>query len=118
MADAILFCGQQGISLRGRRDDSTANSGLCNKGNFMALLEYSVRSGNAALAKHLKEAPKNALYTSKTNQNELIGCIGDHIRDSSISEINEVKWYSILCDEVTDVSVKEQVSVVIRYVDS
>ena len=55
---------------------------------------------------------------AKTNQNELKGYIGNHIRDSIISEINEVKWYSILCDEVTDVFVKEQVSVVIRCVDS
>ena len=46
------------------RDDTTADSGLCNMGNFLAFLDYSVRSGNAALAKHLKEAPKNALYTS------------------------------------------------------
>ena len=70
------------------------------------------------MAKHVNEALKNALYTSKTIQNELKGCIGDHIRDSIIGEINELKWYSILCDEVTDVSVKEQVSVAIRYVDS
>ena len=35
-----------------------------------------------------------------------------------VSQINKVKWYSILCDEVTDVSVKEQVSVAMWYVDS
>ena len=55
MADAILFCDKQCIALRGHRDDSTADSEV-NKGNFLVLLDYSARSGNAALAKHLKEA--------------------------------------------------------------
>ena len=117
MADAILFCGKQCIALRGHRDDSTADSEV-NKGNFLALLDYSIRSGNAALAKHLKEASKNAIYTSKTTQNQLIECIGDHIRHKIIQEIKQAKYYSVLCDEVVDVSTKEQVSIVLRFVDS
>ena len=76
----------------------------------MAFLDYSVRSGNAALAKHLKEASNNAIYTSKTTQNQLIECIGDHIRHKIIQEIKQAKYYSVLCDEVVDVSTKEQVS--------
>ena len=118
IADAVLFCGKQCIALRGHRDDSTADSQSYNKGNFLALLEYSVRSGNVSLAKHLKDAGKNAMYTSKTIQNEIIECIGDHIRDGIISEIKEAKWFSILCDEVTDVAIKEQMSVVLRFIDS
>ena len=117
MAEAILLCGKQCIALRGHRDDSTASSS-CNKGNFLALLDYSVKSGNAALAKHLKETGKNAIYTSKTIQNELIECIGEHIRDGIIGEIKKAKYYSLLCDEVTDVSMKEQLSIVIWFVDS
>lgn len=117
MADAILLCGQQCLALRGHRDDSTAPE-ECNKGNFRALLNYSVRSGNVALAKHLKEASKNAVYTSKTIQNDIIDCIGDHIRDKILGEIKEARWYSILCDEVTDESNREQLSVVLRFVDS
>lgn len=115
LADTILMCGQQSIALRGHRDDGTADS--CNKGNFLAILSYGIRSGNVALEKHLKEAPKNAIYTSKTIQNDLIDCIGDHIRAKIIGEVKGAKWYSILCDEATDHSNKEQVSVVLRFVD-
>ena len=116
MAEAILFCGKQCIALRGHRDDSTA-SPLRNKGNFLALLDYSVKSGNSVLAKHLEEADRNAMYTSKTIQNEIIECIGEHIREGITSEVKKAKFYSLLCDEVTDVSVKEQMSVVLRFVD-
>ena len=116
-ADAILFCGKQSIALRGHRDDSTADSEV-NKGNFLAFLDYRVRSGNAALAKHLKEASKNAIYTSKNTQNQLIECIGDHIRHIIIQEIKQAKYYSVLCVEVVDLSTKEQVSKVLKFVDS
>lgn len=117
MVDAILVCGRQCIALRGHRDDSTADP-LSNKGNFLALLDYSVRSGNTALDTHLKECGRNALYTSKTIQNDLIECIGDYLRGKILGEIKLATWYSVLCDEVTDVASKEQLSLVLRFVDA
>ena len=117
MADAILLCGRQCLPLRGHRDDSSDDE-QGNRGTFLALLEFSVRSGNTVLANHLKEASRNALYTSKTTQNQLIECIGEHIRDKILSEVREAKWYTILCDEVTDVSSQEQLSIVLRFVDT
>ena len=33
IADCLVYCGKQGIALRGHRDDSTANEST-NKGNF------------------------------------------------------------------------------------
>ena len=79
-------------------------SAFCNKGNFLAILDYSIKSGNDALAKHLNETSRNALYTSKTTQNQIIGCIGEHIRDKIITEIKEAKWYSLLCDGASNMS--------------
>ena len=72
---------QQCLPLRGHRDDSSADE-HSNRGTFLALLEFSMRSGNTVLANHLKEASRNALVTSKTTQNQLIECIGEHIRSS------------------------------------
>ena len=48
----------------------------------------------------------------------MIQIIGDCIRDKILDEIKQAKFYSILCDEVTDKSGKEQVSIVLRFVDS
>ena len=39
IADCLVYCGKQGIALRGHRDDSTANESA-NKGNFNALLFF------------------------------------------------------------------------------
>ena len=70
------------------------------------------------LAKHLEEADRNAMYTSKTIQNEIIECIGEHIREGITSEVKKAKFYFLLCDEITDVSVKEQMSFVSHHVMS
>ena len=43
------------------------------------------------MAKHLQEAGKNAMYTSKTIQNDLIECIGGHIRDKILKEVKETR---------------------------
>lgn len=40
VAKCVHFCGRQCIALRGHRDDTTA-SGDVDRGNFIALLEFS-----------------------------------------------------------------------------
>lgn len=37
IVECILYCGEQGIALRGHRDDATADCSI-NRGNFIALL--------------------------------------------------------------------------------
>ena len=68
------------------------------------------------LRHHLQSAPRNALYTSKTIQNELVHHIGSKIRGDIIREIEQAKYYTVIADEVSDVSNKEQLSIAIRYV--
>ena len=109
----IAFCGKQGLSLRGHRDDSTT-SDSDNHGNFIELVRFMTENDDV-LRKYLETAPRNALYTSKTIQNEMISVLGDAIQDKLIDEMQNA---SILADEVTDCANLEQVSVVIRFVDS
>ena len=90
---------------------------MSNQGSFLALIDYGIKSGNEILQKHLKEAARNAIYTSKTTQNQLIECIGEHIRDRMLRDVKLARWFTILCDEVVDVARKQQVSIVLRFVD-
>lgn len=58
------------------------------------------------------------LFTlGQTIQNDIILCCGDHIREKMLSEVQRAKYYSILADEVADISNTEQLSLVLRYVD-
>lgn len=70
------------------------------------------------LRTYLETSPRNAIYTSKTIQNEMIDVIGSAIEDKIIDKIQAAKFFTILADEVTDCANLEQVSLVIRFADS
>ena len=70
VAKNVHFCGKQGIALRGHRDDSTATSS--NRGNFRELLDFHAEAGDEHLQDHFKSRQGNAMYSSKTIQNQLI----------------------------------------------
>ena len=69
------------------------------------------------LRDHFKNVPKNATYRSKTIQNEIIDCCGRHTRQIIINEVKEAIYFSLLADEAQDVSNKEQMPLVLRFVD-
>ena len=91
------FCGKQGISLCGHRDDSTVSESV-NTGNFIQLVQF--RAENDVLHTFLETAPRNALYTSITIQNEMISVLGSAIQDKLIQEVKSAQKNSILADKV------------------
>ena len=112
----IVFCGKQNIALRGH-NESLSDEGN-NPGNFLALLKFRAEAGDDVLAIHLNEATDRAKYTSATIQKELISIIGGQLRKSIVGQITDnAPFYSILADEVTDVANKEQLSLVVHFVD-
>lgn len=113
----IIFCGHENIPLRGHRDNAKQLSQGKEVGKFQALLDFRIDSGDKILEDHFKNAPKNATYRSKTVQNEIIECCGEYIRNTLVTEIKSVKFFSILADEAQDVSNKEQMALVLRYID-
>ena len=50
----------------------------------------------------LDNVPRNARYTSKTTQNELIEIRGNHVREQTNSAVYNSGYFSIIADEVTD----------------
>ena len=123
IVDTILTCGRLGLSFRGHRDDSQYHPEVGSfsrggVGNFIELLNMRVRAGDVGLEEHLKTSAKNASYISKTTQNEIIKCCRQVITEKIINEVKENIFFSILPDEASDCSNKEQMSLVLRFVDS
>ena len=100
---------------RGSDADGEPHS-ASNHGNFVALVKFRARYDNI-LAEHLKNPPKNPAYMSKTIQDELIQILGNQIRSNIAKEVKHAKHYSVLADEVTNISRHEQVSLCLRFVD-
>ncbi|XP_022889301.1 zinc finger MYM-type protein 1-like [Olea europaea var. sylvestris] len=102
----------QGLSFRGH-DESEES---LNRGNLIEVLNWY-----AARCKEIKEvlfsnAPGNDQMTSPTIQKDLINCCAGETTRAIINEIGD-SLFSILVDEARDNSMKEQMAVVLRFVD-
>ena len=106
--------------MRGHRDNLTDierdPEDTIGHGNFWALLQFRIGSGDQVLAKHLDTATRNATYTSADVQNQLLAIIGDHIQGQILSRVAKAVFFTFIADKVTDISNKEQLSIVLRYV--
>ncbi|XP_011404810.1 PREDICTED: 52 kDa repressor of the inhibitor of the protein kinase-like [Amphimedon queenslandica] len=121
IVETIMLCGRQNIPLRGHRDSGTDIKGASsssNHGNFQALLTFRVSAGDTILKEHLESAGKNAIYTSPEIQNQILNILGDYIRDAILTKVRSSLCYSLVADEVTDCSNKEQLCLVLRYVET
>ena len=64
----------------------------------------------------METADRNATYTSKEVQNEMIIISGDIIRNK-ILKIQDARLFSVIADEATDSANEEQLSISIRFVE-
>ena len=68
---------------------------------------FRIGSGDHVLAKHLEQAARNATYTSADIQNQLLAVICSHIQEQILFKVAGAECFTIITDEVTDVSNKE-----------
>ena len=116
---AVEFLAKQSLSFRGHRDDRVDFSSYeTNRGNFVALLQLLAK-GNEPLQKHLMSASRQARYTSKTIQNEVIHVYSSKIKERLTAELRDKGLpFTIIADEGTDPhSNQEILSLCLRFVD-
>ena len=115
---SALLCGRQNTALRGNSDSGTYMEGAqavsTNHGNFCALLNFGIAAGDTILRDHLQNAARNATYTSPDHQNQLISILGDHFCNAILRKVRSSLCYTLIADEVTDCSNKEQLCIAIR----
>jgi hypothetical protein len=122
---SILFCGENNVSLRGHRDDGALLEHVADDvsivqkqdGIFRRLLMFRIDAGDDALEQHLKTAASNATYISKTIQHDIIKATGNVIRDKILHRLQTAQFFTLMADETTDISKKEQMSLCVRYID-
>ena len=112
---AILFCAQQGIALRGHRNESDELDSEENPGNFKSLVHLLAQS-DSQLCENLESGKKNATWLGHKIQNEMISTLAHIVTEDIATEIKEANNFTLIVDETKDVSKREQISLVIRYV--
>ena len=103
----IRFLARQGLALRGSGDGEDSN--------FIQLLRLREFDCPAVAEWMSKKTNK---YTSGDVQNEVLQIMALNILRDVAASIKTSGWYTIMADECTDVSNKEQFVICIRWVDT
>ncbi|CAN1274324.1 Cytochrome P450 81Q32 [Linum perenne] len=87
-----------------------------NRGLFLSLLEFYASDIEHVKSVVLENAPKNQQMTSPDIQKDIVHALALETTKLITADIGD-DFFAILADESRDVSVKEQMGVVLRYVD-
>ena len=104
---AVQYLGRQGLPLRGDNDETDSN--------FKQLLLMKAENDpNLALWLHRKEN----VYTSPDIQNEILKVMGLQILREVSADLHASPFLTIMADETTNSSNKEQVTLILRSVNN
>ncbi|KAG8229080.1 hypothetical protein J437_LFUL010143 [Ladona fulva] len=104
----VMFCGTHDLPFRGKGN---------HEGVFEDLIKLKIDAGDYILKEHIENGRKNATYMSPQIQNEIISLCGEVIKDNITTDVKKAYAYSILADESSDISGKEQLSIGVRFFD-
>ncbi|XP_042401398.1 uncharacterized protein LOC121991465 [Zingiber officinale] len=108
----IRFLLLQGLPFRGHDESSTSS----NRGNFLELLKwYSSKCPEVAAVVGMNAHGNNQMIAPKI-QKQLVNACAVETTNAILADLGD-KWFTLLLDEARDCSVKEQMAVVIRYVN-
>ncbi|CAI0433263.1 unnamed protein product [Linum tenue] len=110
--DCITFLIRNGLALRGHDESDSSR----NRGNFLELLDFHARGREDLQRVVLGKTPKNLQMTSPDILKDIVHAIASQTTKKIIQDIGD-GFFAILVDESRDVSVKEQMAIVLRYVD-
>ena len=97
---SIKYLARQGLALRGDGDESN--------GNFIQLLKLQDKSCVDWIQRKCNK------YTSHTIQNEILKIMAVHVLRTIATSLQSSLFLTIMIDETTDISNREQVVIVFR----
>ncbi|KAJ1295190.1 hypothetical protein BS78_01G205200 [Paspalum vaginatum] len=110
--DVARFLIAQGHAFRGH--DESASS--LNKGKFLEMLDWYKKRNDDVRIAFDESCPKNAQMTSHYIQQDLTESCAKDISNLIKEEIGD-KLFSVLIDESRDISIAEQMAVIVRFVN-
>ncbi|KAF8396511.1 hypothetical protein HHK36_018134 [Tetracentron sinense] len=110
--DCIRFILQRGLAFRGHDESEDSKD----KGNFLELLQFLANHNESIKKVVLQNAPENLKLTVPDIQKDIVNAAATETTNAIINEVGDF-LFSILIDESRDISIKEQMVVVLRYVD-
>ncbi|KAM2328308.1 hypothetical protein ACFXTH_014786 [Malus domestica] len=112
--DYTKFLLRQGLPFRGHDKSDTSN----NKGNYLELVQFLVDHDEKIKEVVLKNAPRNLKLIAPSIQKDIVNSCAFETIKAIMKEWKESKFFSIMVDESRDISTKEQMAVILHYVDN
>jgi len=106
--ECLQFLGRQGIAFCGNDDGND---------NFTQLLLLRGNDHPCVIQMLQSKESSKKLYTHHDYQNELLQIMANQALWKKLTEVKNSNFYSIMCDEYTDISNKEQLSICVCWVD-
>ncbi|KAL4626176.1 hypothetical protein ACB092_05G077000 [Castanea dentata] len=111
IVDCVRFLLFRGLAFRGH-DESQGSS---DKGNFLEFLQF-LGDHNESINEVMQNTWKNCKLTHPDIQKDMVNAIAHETSKAIIEDLGN-GFFSILVDESRDISVKEQMALVLRYVN-
>ncbi|XP_058727141.1 uncharacterized protein LOC131598572 [Vicia villosa] len=109
--DCTRYLLAKGIAFRGHDESSTS----LNKGNFREMVDW-VKSNDEKVRDAFDRGPKNCTMTSGDIQKELATCCAHEVTKVIMEELGD-RQFSVLIEESRDIFVKEQMAVMLRFLN-
>ena len=100
----MQYLTRQGIAVQGNDDKES---------NFIQLLKLRAKDDRALVNWF---SSKGDTYTSHEFQNELISIMANHTIRDLVTELGN-NYFSLICDEYTDINNEEQLTFCLRWID-
>ncbi|XP_075521140.1 uncharacterized protein LOC142554348 [Primulina tabacum] len=110
---AVRWLALQGCAFRGN-DESLSSS---NRGNFLELVKAFAKMNIEIDEVVLENDPKNAQYIAPEIQKEILHIMVNRVRQMVREEVGD-KYFCILVDEARDISKREQMAIILRFVNN
>ena len=104
VVETLQFLARQGIAIRGDNEQES---------NFLQLLKLRAKN-DGVLASYRDGGLK---YASHDIQNEILSLMANEVIRDSLKQIGE-NYYSLKCDEYTDIANDEQLALCLRWEDN
>ena len=113
LIDVIIALGKQNIPFRDHDWDKQTGREC---GNFDFFIHWKAEF-DSTVTYHLAHRKKNASYISPRIQNDFIKFCGQEVRDCILEDVKSAKFFSVMADECTNISIIKQMSICLRFVD-
>ena len=106
--ESLQYVGRQSIPLRGKEEGNQ---------NFTQLLLLHGKNNPFIIERLTSTREHSSLYVHHNYQNDLINIMSKQLLRKKLYDVNRSKMFSLMCDEYTDVSNKQKLSICGRWID-